>query len=176
MPDTPRVEFLDAAIDDLRRLHRKDPQIVRQVLKKCLLIQRAPNAGEDLLGDLIGFRKLVVGNRTWRIVWRNKHGDNNAIEVAEVWAVGVRKDGEVYKEIEQRLATLPRNHPTRSLLEVVAMLGMSTPVEMPEHAGGDPVPEWLDRLLRIRLGIPTNVIDAMTATEARSIWDQRFSD
>ncbi|MCW2132330.1 type II toxin-antitoxin system RelE family toxin [Arthrobacter sp. VKM Ac-2550] len=64
------VRLTDDAIADLRRLQKKDPQIVRWAFKKMLLLERPAHAGEPLLGSLIGFRKLAVGDRDWRIVWR----------------------------------------------------------------------------------------------------------
>ena len=89
-PDAPRavVRLTEDAIADLHRLHRKDPQIVRWAFKKMLLLERSVDAGEPLLGDLIGFRKLVVGDRDWRIVWRTTTDTVGAtvIDVAEVWA------------------------------------------------------------------------------------------
>ena len=60
-----RVRFTDPAFEDLRVMARKgDPQVVRAALKKCLLLERDPEAGEPLKGGLIGYRKLGarVGN------------------------------------------------------------------------------------------------------------------
>ena len=57
------VRLTEDAVADLHRLGKKDPQIVRTVLKKMLLLERSTNAGEPLLGASIGFRKLVVGDR-----------------------------------------------------------------------------------------------------------------
>lgn len=62
------VRLTEDAVSDLHRLHKKDPQIVRSVFKKMLLLEKSPEAGEPLLGALVGFRKLVVGDRDWRIV------------------------------------------------------------------------------------------------------------
>ncbi len=70
-----RVRLTRDAEKDLLRLVKKDPQIVRNVLKKMLLLQYSPEAGEPLLGKLIGFRKLTVGNRTYRSAWRHTVDD-----------------------------------------------------------------------------------------------------
>lgn len=66
-----------------------------------LLLEADPLAGEPLLGSLIGYRKLVVGNRDWRIVWRAVTDQRGivSVEIAEVWAVGARADSEVYSEM-----------------------------------------------------------------------------
>ena len=77
------ITFTDAAIDDLRKI---GPSAVPRVLKKVLLLLDSPSAGYPLGGDLTGFRKLVVGRNTWRIVYRLV--DDKTIEVCEVWAVG----------------------------------------------------------------------------------------
>ena len=47
--------FADPAFADLQRLARKgDPQVVRWALKKCLLLERNPAAGEEPRGGLDG--------------------------------------------------------------------------------------------------------------------------
>ena len=40
------VRLTEPAFDDLRALLRLDPQLVRQALKKMLLLERDPQAGE----------------------------------------------------------------------------------------------------------------------------------
>jgi mRNA interferase RelE/StbE len=57
-------------------------------LTKMPLLERDPVAGEPLLGDLVGGRKLVVGDRARRVVWRVREPvpGHTVVEVAEVWA------------------------------------------------------------------------------------------
>ena len=100
-----RVRLTDDAIDDLRRLHRKDPRIVRDLFAKMLLLERASDAGEPLVGALVGFRKLVVGDRSWRIVWRETTDvrNNPVLDISEIWAAGAREDGEIYSEMKRRV-------------------------------------------------------------------------
>lgn len=38
-------------------VRKGDPQVVRWALKKCLLLEKNPEAGEQLRGALIGYRK-----------------------------------------------------------------------------------------------------------------------
>jgi mRNA interferase RelE/StbE len=81
-----QVRLIEPAAHDLTMLVRSDPQIVRQVLKRLLYIERNPTVGDPLLGDLIGYRKLTVGDRHWRIIWRvvtDSNGDL-VVEIAEV--------------------------------------------------------------------------------------------
>src|SRR6266550_2934102 len=92
------ITFTDAAIDDLRKI---GPNAVPKVLKKILLLLDSPTAGYPLGGDLTGFRKLVVGHNTWRIVYRLV--DEKSVEICEIWAVGARADAEVYAEAAARV-------------------------------------------------------------------------
>ena len=121
------VRLIEPAFEDLRRLLALDPQIVRWALKKMLLLERHPDAGEPLLGGLVGWRKLIIGNRDWRLVWRITHDDLGAtvIEVAEVWAVGARADAEVYAEMVSRVESLPKTPMTLTLVEVIERLRAS---------------------------------------------------
>ena len=94
-----QIQFIEPAIDDLVRLSKKNKELLRQVLKKILLIERNPLAGHPLLGEFIGWRKLTVGDRHWRIIWRT-HTDEAGtviIEIAEIWAIGARADSRYIK-------------------------------------------------------------------------------
>lgn len=111
------MRLTDDAVEDLQTLFKADPQIVRRALKKMIQLKRDHNAGDPLLGGLIGYRKVTVGDRGWRIVWRvvqDEAGDFR-VEVAEVWAVGYRKDSEVYEEIAQRVADAGSSPKTKAL-------------------------------------------------------------
>jgi mRNA interferase RelE/StbE len=66
------VRLTEPAFEDLQTLLRLDPQIVRWALKKMLLLERDPEAGQALHGVLIGWRKLVVGDRDRRVDWRSR--------------------------------------------------------------------------------------------------------
>jgi mRNA interferase RelE/StbE len=169
------VRLTDPAVNDLRQLLRKDPQIVRWALKKMLLLERDPNAGEPLLGQLIGWRKLVVGDRDWRIVWRRTSDDTGTttITIAEVWAVGARGDAEVYAEMNDRVAAVEQTPSTIALAEIVKLLGRHTAsVIAADEPQDDPVPFWLrDRLLR-SVGLDSDDVDAMTGEAAMRRWER----
>jgi len=164
------VRLTEPAIDDLHALSRKDPQIVRWCLKKMLLLERDPMAGEGLLGLLIGFRRLVVSDRHWRIVWRvvEDDADETTIDIAEVWAAGARADSEIYQEMERRVATLGDNPRARQLHDVVVLLGRTArSIESsPEPEPTEPLPAWLVTALTTTVGLPPEVVQAMTHTEA----------
>ena len=164
------VRFTDAAIEDLEALQRKDPQRVRQVLKKCLLLERDPEAGQPLLGELIGYRKLVVGNRDWRPVWRvTEDGD---IEIAEVWRVGARSDDEIYNEMTARVAALPPTPMTKALFETVEVFAPQHGIEAQAEPQRDPVPKWLRERLVHTAGLSAKTVDELTGAEAADRWDR----
>jgi mRNA interferase RelE/StbE len=171
------VRLTDPALGDLHALLKKDPQIVRWALKKMLLLERDPQAGEPLLGQLVGWRKLTVGDRDWRIVWRVSTDVTGAvmITISEIWAVGARSDAEVYTEMTGRVAKLGLSPQTHALTSVIDMLGRHaqrhdiTAAAEPEH---DPVPAWLEQRLVRTAGMSTDEVRTMTGAEAMSCWEQ----
>jgi mRNA interferase RelE/StbE len=165
------VWLTEMAVDDLRHL---DGAPLVWALKKMLLLEVNPLAGEPLLGSVVGYRKLVVGDRDWRIVWRaisDERGTLN-IEVAEVWAVGARADGEVYAEMERRIASLGNTPVRRSLEAIVGELGKAaqavqvTPVAVAPSA---PEPWLVDRLVHTA-GLDRDEVLAMTSEQAVDVW------
>jgi mRNA interferase RelE/StbE len=180
-PDVPGcvVRLTDDAVEDLQTLFKADPQIVRWALKKMIQLERDPNAGDPLLGGLIGYRKITVGDRDWRVVWRvvqDKAGDFR-VEVAEVWAVGYRKDSEVYAEIRQRVTDAGSSRKTKALTEVLQLfakqardLSATSEPEKPE-----PVPKWLTDALLYVVHLPASTVEEMSLEEAESAWTDHIS-
>lgn len=179
-PDAERVvvRLTDAAFDDLRALLRLDPQIVRWALKKMLLLERDPEAGEILHGELVGFRKLVVGNRDWRVVWRVTHDNTGAaiVDIAEVWAVGARSDAAVYAEMQERVARLAQDQPaTLALTEVIERLGrvsagIRSAAEPAAAATAATLPDWLIERLQHQVGMAPRQIATLTLEQAVDAW------
>lgn len=173
------VRLTDDAVEDLRTLFKADPQIVRWALKKMIQIQRDPNAGAPLLGGLIGYRKIVVGDRDWRIVWRvvrDAAGDFR-VEVAEIWAVGYRKDSEVYAEIKQRIAAAGPSPRAKALTEVLKIFDKQARglTVTPEPAKPEPVPKWLTDALLYVVRIPAPQVENMSLVEAEKVWADHIS-
>ena len=170
------VRLTEPAVADLQALLKKDPQIVRWALKKMLLLERDPDAGEPLLGQLVGWRKLTVGDRDWRVVWRVSRDATGAvtITVSEVWAVGARSDDEVNEEMDERVATLGSNPTTQALSSVIDMLGRHAQrldlhaTAEPHH---DPVPDWLHQRLVHTANVPAEHVQAMTGAQAMERWE-----
>ncbi len=99
-----RVRLLPEAADDVRRLDGSARTVVLKVLKK---LETSPEFRGAALGsvadgrsDLTGYRKLVVGDRDYRIVYR-VHADGTAVVV---WVIGARADDEVYVTARARVA------------------------------------------------------------------------
>jgi mRNA interferase RelE/StbE len=162
------VTFTDAAVDDLRRI---GPAAVPRVLRKVLLLLDNPEAGYPLGGDLTGYRKLVVGRNTWRIVYRIT--EDKSVEVCEVWAVGHRADAEVYALASARIADAARERPElRPLAELIDRLGrLAGDVAAPETvAPPEIVPAWLaDRLVHL-VGMAPESVAALSLREAVDRW------
>lgn len=180
-PDAPGclVRLTDDAVEDLQTLFKADPQIVRWALKKMIQLERDPTAGDPLLGGLIGYRKIAVGDRDWRVVWRvvrDEVGDYR-VEVAEVWAVGYRKDSEVYAEIKQRVADAGSSPKTKALTEVLELFGKQTRdlTATPEPEKLEPVPKWLTDALLYVVHLPASRVEEMSLEEAERAWTDHIS-
>jgi mRNA interferase RelE/StbE len=92
-----RVELLDEAVTDLMKL--AEGGNLRLFLKKLVEIENnGATAGSPLGKHLMGWRKITVGNRNWRIVFRV----NTATNVATVCVIGDREDEECYHEASRR--------------------------------------------------------------------------
>lgn len=166
------IAFTDAAIDDLRRI---GPSAVPKVLKKVLLLLDSPRAGYPLGGDLTGFRKLVVGRNTWRIVYRLV--DDKTIEICEIWAVGARADAEIYTEATVRVqGAAGQRTEFRRLADVIERLGrLAGDVVAPVSAAHEPVPDWLaDRLIHT-VGMTPQDVAALNLKEAVDRWGNFMS-
>ncbi len=164
----------DAVADVDRLLRRGDPQVVRWAFKKMMHLEQNPEAGDALLGGLMGWRKISVGDRDWRLVWRVTHDDAGAVivDVAEIWAFGARSDVEVYEEMQSRIATAPQTPQTKALAHVLATLGKLTDdlEAAPEPATPEPLPKWLRESLLYVVRLPAAQVDVLTRTEADQLW------
>jgi mRNA interferase RelE/StbE len=171
------VRLTEDAIGDLSRMVRADPQAVRWCLKKMLLLERNPEAGEPLVGDLIGFRKLTVGDRHWRVVWRVTHDETGSVvvDVAEMWAAGARSDGQVYAEMRRRIASLGASPQAQALAHVLDLLGRASQgLVAAGNPGGEPVPEWLVSRL-VGKGADEAEIRALAPEAAMQRWEAIIS-
>ncbi len=176
-----RVRLTDDAVADLARLARHDPEIVRTIFKKMLLLERSPETGEPLLGALVGFRKLVAGNRDWRIVWRVTEDDQHdpVLDIAEVWAAGARADDQVYRELTARVERAGANPSprVRALAAVIAEMGRlySNVTAADEPARGREFPEWLANGLAEVLHLTDREIAGLSVEEGQRRLTEHWS-
>jgi len=166
------VVFTDAALDDLRRI---GPDAVPKVLKKILVLLEAPEAGYPLGGELTGYRKVVAGRNTWRIVYRIT--GNKAVEICEIWAVGARADAEVYAEAIARVkaqgAQRPQFHRIAAVIERLGRFADNITVAAPTVA--EPVPDWLAQRLVDTAGMAREAVAALSLQEAVDLWTDYMS-
>ena len=165
------VWLTDPACADLDRL---DGAPLVWALKKMLLLERDPLAGEPLLGALVGYRKLVVGNRDWRIIWRASTDQRGTltIEIAEVWAVGARSDNEVYTEMTQRVGSLgdsPVRRPLSAILDQLGKRAKGLAAQPPQQPPSGPEAWLVDRLVHTA-GMDRNDVVVMTSEQAVDAW------
>jgi len=163
------ISFTDAALDDLRRI---GPDAVPKVLRKVLLLVDDAEAGYPLGGALTGYRKLVVGRNTWRIVYRIT--DEKSVEICEIWAVGARADEEVYAEATARIrhAAMDEPHFVR-LAEVVERLGnLARGLPVVREIEREPVPDWLAQRLVHTVGMAREDVAALDLQEAVDVWTE----
>ena len=93
-----RVELIDDAVADLAK-HAESGKLKAFFAKLLEIEQKGPGAGEPLGRDLVGWRKITVGNRDWRIVFRvDKRED-----AATVCVIGNREDAACYEEAKRRV-------------------------------------------------------------------------
>ena len=128
---------------------------------------------------MVGYRKITVGHRDWRVVWRVVQDDAGdfRLEIAEVWAVGYRKDNDVYEEIRQRVADADSSPTTKGLTEILDLFTKqaSDLTATPEPEKSEPVPKWLiDALLHV-VHLPASRIQEMTLEEAEMAWTNHIS-
>lgn len=127
-----RVQFLDAALDDLRTLAKRSPAVLREVLA-CLKrldqgsLQPTPLHDFAKTGDLTDCGKIVVAledEPEYRIVVRNVESD---FHVSEVIAVEDRTEDLPYLLAGLRLGRIQdpvrRSDTQRRLFRLRKMLG-----------------------------------------------------
>jgi len=89
-----RVQLTEEAREDFQDLDGAAQRIVAKALKKLETDPhlRGQPLGNRAGGDLTTFRKLAVGNREYRVVYRIELDGT----VVVVWVIGKRSDNEAY--------------------------------------------------------------------------------
>lgn len=147
-----------------------------RILRKLLVLEANPQAGEPLVDELSGYRKLVVGDRTWRIVYRIV--DVERVEICEVWAIGLGKRDEVYRAAYSRVERAAGQRPELfSFAKMVENLGRITGnvTTTDEAPSAEPVPRWLYERLVATGRYRREQVAAMSAQEAFETWNEYIS-
>ena len=109
-----RVELIDEAVEDLHRYAATGN--LPLFLKKLLRLEEVgKDAGVPLGRDLTGWRKIVVGDRNWRIIFTTDPQE----AVATVWLIGDRDDAECYETAQRRVRALAKAQPEAASLAAV---------------------------------------------------------
>ncbi|MBK8461426.1 MAG: type II toxin-antitoxin system RelE/ParE family toxin [Micropruina sp.] len=109
--------FLPEAVGDLRDLDGSARKVVAagiQELRTDPELRGAP-LGARSTANLTGLRKLVVGNRTYRIVYEVR--DDGTVVV--LWVIGVRADAEVYGIAKARVALYATDPAKKAILNQI---------------------------------------------------------
>lgn len=111
-----RVQLSEEARDDFHDLDGSSQWIVAKALKKLETDPhlRGQPLGSRASGDLTTFRKLVVGNRDHRIVYRIDPDGT----VVVVWVIARRADAEAYELAMSRI----RLHTNTAVRELATSL------------------------------------------------------
>ncbi|GAA2817970.1 type II toxin-antitoxin system RelE family toxin [Nonomuraea rubra] len=161
------VVFTLPAVDDLRRV---GPDAAPKVLKEILLLLDSPEAGHPLGGELTGYRKLVVGRNTWRVVYRIT--EDKSLEICEIWAVGERAGADVHAEATARVRRAGADRPeVVRLQQVIERLGALTArIQVQKEPPREPVPDWLADRLIYTVGMAHEEVAALDLQEAVDLW------
>lgn len=108
------VLLLPEALDDLNDLDGSNVRLVFKALKK--LRDNPEQRGAPLSSPLTTFRKIVVGNRQFRIVFRIESDGT----VVVVWVIATRVDSECYDLAMARLELYGERDVAHRLQDVVA--------------------------------------------------------
>lgn len=112
-----KVEFTREAREDLESLDGSAKKIVAKGIRKLETNPelRGDPLGSKVTGNLTNFRKLVVGNRTYRIVYEVLADDVLCV----IWVIGARSDNECYELAVSRTLQAPESERLRlkSLLD-----------------------------------------------------------
>ncbi|MGC5166463.1 type II toxin-antitoxin system RelE family toxin [Luteimicrobium sp. DT211] len=112
-----RIVLLPEARDDLEDLDGAARKIILKGLLKLRAepAQRGAPLGSRGSGNLTGLRKLVVGNRDYRIVYDVQ--DDGTIVV--VWVIARRADDEVYRLAVARLGAYTADRQKLAILRQI---------------------------------------------------------
>lgn len=111
-----RVELIDEAVEDEDLVRYAATGTLPLFLKKLIRLEEVgEEAGRPLGGGLTGWRKIVVGDRDWRIISTM----DTTGTTATVWVIGDRDDAACYAEASRRVEALGKDQPQATSLAAV---------------------------------------------------------
>lgn len=106
-----RVELIPYAVEDL--VGYAQTRSLPLFLKKLIRLEEVgKDAGLPLGRGLVGWRKIVVGDRDWRIIFTVDPADT----VATVWVIGDRDDDACYDIAQRRVEAMGKDRPQAASL------------------------------------------------------------
>jgi mRNA interferase RelE/StbE len=112
------VSLTEDACGDLEKF-RVSGQYKHFLAKLVRLEEEGVAVGLPLGRELTKFRKIVVGNRDWRIIFQSNREETEVV----VWVIGERGDDECYETAVRRLEALGNANPTvKSLASILYQL------------------------------------------------------
>src|SRR5688572_22706244 len=101
-----RVELIDEAVADLVRYAETGnlPLVLKKLIRQA---EDGKDAGLPLGRGLTGWRKIIVGDRNWRIIFTTEPAET----VATVWVIGDRDDAECYEDAQRRVRAVGKGQP-----------------------------------------------------------------
>jgi mRNA interferase RelE/StbE len=109
-----RVELVEEAVGDLGR-YAASGNLERFLAKLVRLEDAGKEAGLPLGAGLTTWRKIVVGDRNWRIIFQMNRDET----VATVWVIGDRDDAACYQEAAERVRAMGAGKPEAESLSAV---------------------------------------------------------
>jgi mRNA interferase RelE/StbE len=109
-----RVELIEEAVGDLE-LYAETGNLPLFLKKLIRLEEAGKDAGLPLGRELSGWRKIVVGDRNWRIIFTMNEDET----VATVCVIGDREDAECYETARRRVQQLGKSSPQAARLAAV---------------------------------------------------------
>lgn len=100
------VSLTEDACADLEK-YRASGQFKHFLAKLVRLEEEGVSVGLPLRDKLTSYRKIVVGNREWRIIFQANREETEAL----VWVIGDRGDDACYKLAVKRLEALGDKKP-----------------------------------------------------------------
>lgn len=158
------IRLIEYAADDFRKYASKNKALRQAFFKKLLFIEAAPQlAGRPLTGPLSEMRKIKVGDRIWRIVWKAL-----SKERSQVWGIGKRDHSDIYREVERRIKILGNHPETVSIAKMLSQLQQRLAPVLQR----DDIPQHILEALYSEMKLSIETIETLSAEEAHSLYER----